>query len=81
MKSHILKNYYCPKYFPKTNSWFTKKGRKISCLFLFWLKIAMKLITYKNKEKFFNQIPVFGQLVALVNQADVEMVIQKTEVD
>jgi hypothetical protein len=40
----------------------------------------MKSNFYKFKEKFFNPCPVFGQLVSLVNQADVEMVIQKTKV-
>jgi len=40
----------------------------------------MKLIVCKIKEKFFHPIPVFGQLVFLVRQADVEMVIQKTKV-
>jgi len=29
-------NHYCPKYFPKITRRFTKKGRKISCLFSFF---------------------------------------------
>ena len=41
----------------------------------------MKLIVCKIKEKFFHPIPVFGQLVALVRQANIERVIQKTEAD
>jgi hypothetical protein len=32
----------------------------------------MKLIAFKIKEKFFHLIPVFGQIVALVRQANVE---------
>jgi len=32
----------------------------------------MKLIAFKIKEKFFHLIPVFGQIVALVIQANVE---------
>jgi hypothetical protein len=35
---NIIKNHYFPKYFPKTNRWFTKKAGGISCLFLFWAK-------------------------------------------
>jgi hypothetical protein len=41
----------------------------------------MKLIACKIKEKFFHPIPVFGQLVALVRQANVERVIQRTKAD
>jgi hypothetical protein len=41
----------------------------------------MKLIACKIKEKFFHPVPVFGQIVALVRQANVERVIQKTKAD
>ena len=39
----------------------------------------MKPTARKIKEKFFYPTPVFGQLVALVNQADVESVIRKNQ--
>ena len=41
----------------------------------------MKSNVHKFKEKFFNPCPVFGQLVSLVRQANIERVIQKTEAD
>ena len=41
----------------------------------------MKSIARKIKEKFFYPTPVFGQLVALVNQANIESVIRKTKAD
>ena len=41
----------------------------------------MKSTARKIKEKFFYPTPVFGQLVALVRQANIERVIQKTEAD
>jgi hypothetical protein len=58
-----------------------KKGRKFSSLFLFCRlkKISRKWIACKIVEKIFYPTPVFGQLVALVNQADVESVIRKTK--
>jgi len=41
----------------------------------------MKSNVHKFNGKFFNPCPVFGQLVALVRRANIERVIQKTEVD
>jgi len=41
----------------------------------------MKSTARKIKEKFFYPTPVFGQLVALVNQANIESVIRKTKTD
>jgi hypothetical protein len=41
----------------------------------------MKPTARKIKEKFFYPTPVFGQLVAIVNQADVESVIRKNKAD
>lgn len=41
----------------------------------------MKTSARKIKEKFFHPSPVFGQLIALVNQANVEAVIRKTKAD
>ena len=69
--------------FSKVSKFFYKKGRKISCLLRFCLlkRITMKSNVHKFKEKFFNPCPVFGQLVSLVRQANIERVIQKTEAD
>ena len=41
----------------------------------------MKSNVHKFKEKFFNPCPVFGQLVALVRQANIESVIRKAKAD
>jgi len=41
----------------------------------------MKTSARKIKEKFFHPSPVFGQLIALVSQANVETVIRKTKAD
>jgi len=41
----------------------------------------MKPFACKIKEKFFHPVPVFGQLVAHVRQANVERVIRKTKAD
>ena len=41
----------------------------------------MKTTDRKIKEKFFHPSPVFGQLIALVSQANVETVIWKTKAD
>jgi hypothetical protein len=72
------------KIFFKNNQTVHKKRQENFLPFFFFCQLKnnyMKSTARKIKEKFFYPTPVFGQLVALVNQANVESVIRKTKAD